>query len=78
MLQSVLYLYVEYQSDLLCKTFTRNALLLVTNGLPTSLPVASVSYHNSTDKPVTCHVMVKRYGQYYMLVTCLYREFYVI
>jgi hypothetical protein len=38
------------------------------NGLLTSLHIACVSYHNCTDKPVTCHGMVQHYCQYYMLV----------
>jgi len=69
MLQNVLYFYVEYQRDHLCKTFTLNA----QNGLLTSLLVASVSYHNCTDKQVTCHVIFQYYGQHYMLVTSLFR-----
>jgi hypothetical protein len=38
-----------------------------------SLNVASVSYHNCTDKPVNIHVTVQRHYQYYMLVTSLFR-----
>jgi len=73
MLQTVLYLYVDYQNEYLCKTFTHNAVLSVTNGLLTSLVVASVSYHNCINKPVTYHVTVRRYFQYYILVTSLFR-----
>ena len=45
------------------------------NGLLTSLPVASVSYHNCSDRPVTFHVIAQRYCQYYILVTSLFRVF---
>jgi len=69
------YFYVEYQSELcvilshltpFCSSQTR---------LLTSFPVTSFSYRICKDKPVTCHVMVQRYGQYYMLVTSLFRVF---
>jgi len=72
-LQTVLYFYFEYQIELLCKTFTHNAVLSVTNRLLTSLVVASVSYHNCTNKPVTHHVTVQSYFQYYIRVTSLFR-----
>jgi hypothetical protein len=46
------------------------------NGLLTSLPVATVSYHNCTFEPVTCHVIFQRYCQYCILATSLFRELF--
>jgi len=69
MLQSVLYFNLNIKVTFWVRPSPHNAFMILTNRLLTSLPVASVSYHTCTDKPVTCHVMVQRYGQYYMLVT---------
>jgi hypothetical protein len=75
MLQSVLYfaLNIKVQFYVWLSPFTRYAVLLAQNGLLTSLPVAIASYHNCTDKPVTCHVTVQRYCQYNMLVTSVFK-----
>ena len=41
--------------------------------LLTTVPVASVSYHNCTDKLVTYHVTVQRYFHYYVMVASVFR-----
>ena len=73
MLQSVLYCTLFIKVNFCVRLSHLTPFCSSQNGLQTSLPVASVSCHNCTDKPVTCHVMVKRNSRYYMLVTFLFR-----
>ena len=71
LLQTVLYLYVEFQINFSVTLSHLTPFCPSENGLLTSFLVASVSYHNCTDMLVTYHVTVQRYCECYMLVTSI-------
>ena len=73
MLQSVLYLHVEYQIAICLRLSPLTPFCSSQKRLLKSLPVASVSYDNCTDKPVTYDVTVQYYCQYYTMVKSIFR-----